>query len=79
MPDPPAGHERDYPLSMIRTGGTSQGVRVGVVGSGSNLLMADGGVRGLSLRLDGELTTIERQGRRIGCGGPATTAEWSRR
>ena len=57
----------------------AEGLEVGVVGSGSNLLMADAGVRGLSLRLHGELTTIERQGRRTGCWGPATTAEWSRR
>ena len=75
MPAPPAGAQRDYPPAWVGI----NGVQVGVVGSGSNLVMADGGVRGLSLRLDGELTTIERQGRRIGCGGPTTTAEWSRR
>jgi UDP-N-acetylenolpyruvoylglucosamine reductase len=47
------------------------GVRVGVVGSGSNLLVADDGFRGLVLKLDGELATIERDGERLLCGGGA--------
>ena len=42
---------------------------VEVVGSGSNLLVADAGVRGLVLKLDGALTEIEREGTRIVCGG----------
>jgi UDP-N-acetylmuramate dehydrogenase len=49
-------------------------VEVGVVGSGSNLLIADTGVRGLVLKLDNELTTIELDGiagDRIACGGGA--------
>jgi UDP-N-acetylenolpyruvoylglucosamine reductase len=44
---------------------------VGVVGSGSNLLVADHGFRGLVLKLDGELATIERREERILCGGGA--------
>lgn len=44
---------------------------VEVVGSGSNLLIADEGVRGLVLKLDGELTKIEREGTRLVCGGGA--------
>jgi len=44
---------------------------VGIVGSGSNLLVADAGFRGLALKLDGELATIERNGERIVCGGGA--------
>lgn len=47
---------------------------VGVVGSGSNLLIADAGVRGLVLKLDNELTTIELDGiagDRLACGGGA--------
>jgi UDP-N-acetylenolpyruvoylglucosamine reductase len=44
---------------------------VGVVGSGSNLLVADGGVRGLVLKLDKELSTIELDGTQIRCGGGA--------
>ncbi len=48
-----------------------QGLEVGVVGSGSNLLIADAGVRGLVLKLDQELTQIEVDGTRINCGGGA--------
>jgi UDP-N-acetylenolpyruvoylglucosamine reductase len=44
---------------------------VGVVGSGSNLLVADDGFRGLVLKLDGDLAAIERDGERIVCGGGA--------
>jgi UDP-N-acetylmuramate dehydrogenase len=49
-------------------------LEVGVVGSGSNLLVADAGVPGLVLKLDKELTTIELDGLagdRIACGGGA--------
>ncbi len=49
----------------------SADVAVGVVGSGSNLLVADDGFRGLAIKLDGELGAIERDGRRIVCGGGA--------
>jgi UDP-N-acetylmuramate dehydrogenase len=42
-----------------------------VVGSGSNLLIADDGFRGLVLKLDGELTAIERDGDSLLCGGGA--------
>jgi UDP-N-acetylenolpyruvoylglucosamine reductase len=41
---------------------------VGVVGSGSNLLVSDDGFRGLVLKLDGELARIERDGDRLLCG-----------
>ena len=46
-------------------------VEVGVVGSGSNLLVADEGFRGLVLKLDGDLATIEPEGERLLCGGGA--------
>jgi UDP-N-acetylmuramate dehydrogenase len=93
--DPPAGIERDYPLSRlttVRTGGAAEwfvraatvdqlvdalrwaageGLEVGVVGSGSNLLVADAGVRGLVVKLDQELSKIELDGTRIRCGGGA--------
>ena len=49
----------------------AQGLRVSVVGSGSNLLIADEGVEGLLLKLDGELADIERDGEGILCGGGA--------
>jgi UDP-N-acetylenolpyruvoylglucosamine reductase len=46
-----------------------EGHPVEVVGSGSNLLVADRGVRGLVLKLDGPLTEMRREGMRIVCGG----------
>ncbi len=50
----------------------SVGVAVAVVGSGSNLLIADEGVSGLVLKLEGELAGIERVGERgLECGGGA--------
>ena len=47
----------------------AEGHGVEVVGSGSNLLVADSGVDGLVLKLDGELTDLERDGTRVLCGG----------
>jgi UDP-N-acetylenolpyruvoylglucosamine reductase len=51
----------------------SQGLEVGVVGSGSNLLVADQGVRGLVVKLDGELSKIDvdQENETILCGGGA--------
>jgi UDP-N-acetylmuramate dehydrogenase len=45
-----------------------EGAAVGVVGSGSNLLVSDDGFRGLVLKLDGDLARIERDGERLLCG-----------
>ncbi len=50
---------------------SAESLPVSVVGSGSNLLIADDGVRGLVLKLDGELAAIEFDGRRVRCGGGA--------
>jgi UDP-N-acetylmuramate dehydrogenase len=44
---------------------------VGVVGSGSNLLVADEGVRGLVIKLGKDLAQIEQDGSRLRCGGGA--------
>lgn len=44
---------------------------VAVIGSGSNLLVADAGVRGLVLKLDRELTRVDARGRTMRCGGGA--------
>ena len=44
---------------------------VGVVGSGSNLLVADAGFRGLALKLTGALTEMHRDGTTVVCGGGA--------
>ena len=49
----------------------ADGIAVGVVGSGSNLLIADAGFRGLVMKLDGALATIEQDGDRLVCGGGA--------
>jgi UDP-N-acetylmuramate dehydrogenase len=49
----------------------AEGHDVNVVGSGSNLLVADVGVRGLVLKLDRELARIEPDERHIRCGGGA--------
>jgi len=55
------------------------GVEVGVVGSGSNLLVADDGFRGLVMKLDGQLASIEREGTRLLCGGGARLPQASAR
>ncbi|HEX2265295.1 MAG TPA: UDP-N-acetylmuramate dehydrogenase [Solirubrobacterales bacterium] len=61
----------------------AEGVPVGVVGSGSNLLVAEDGFHGLALKLNGALAEIERDGERVVCGGgyrfpsaAAKTAGW---
>ena len=60
----------------------AQGHRLGIVGSGSNLLVADEGFRGLVLKLDGELAAAERDGTMLVCGGgarlPSATAKTAR-
>jgi UDP-N-acetylenolpyruvoylglucosamine reductase len=48
-----------------------EGMSLGVVGSGSNLLVADDGFRGLALKLKGELAAIARVGEMLLCGGGA--------
>jgi UDP-N-acetylenolpyruvoylglucosamine reductase len=58
-------------LERLLAWATSEGVRVGVVGSGSNLLVADAGVSGLILKLDKELSKIELDQTRIHCGAGA--------
>ena len=58
-------------LADVLAWASAAGVRVGVVGSGSNLLIADDGFRGLVLKLDGSLATMEQDGLRLLCGGGA--------
>jgi len=48
-----------------------EGLPIGVVGSGSNLLVSDDGFRGLVMKLAGELTRVERDGTHLVCGGGA--------
>ena len=61
-------------LERLLAWAAESNLEVGVVGSGSNLLVADAGVRGLVVKLDSELTTIELAGiagDRLLCGGGA--------
>ena len=58
-------------LERLLAWAASEELEVGVVGSGSNLLVADAGVRGLVVKLDKELAEIELSGTRIRCGGGA--------
>ena len=58
-------------LVELLTWAEGAGIAVGVVGSGSNLLIADAGFRGLVMKLDGALATIEQEGDRLLCGGGA--------
>ena len=46
-----------------------RGVPVGIIGSGSNLLVADQGFRGLAIKLAGEFQAIERDGDLVSLGG----------
>jgi UDP-N-acetylenolpyruvoylglucosamine reductase len=57
-------------VELLRWADEAQ-IAVGVVGSGSNLLVADAGFRGLVMKLDGALATIEQDGERLVCGGGA--------
>ena len=58
-------------LERLVSWASTKGLEVGVVGSGSNLLVADVGVRGLIVKLDDDLSTIELDGTRILCGAGA--------
>jgi UDP-N-acetylmuramate dehydrogenase len=64
----PAGEEE---LVELLRWADSERLPVEVVGSGSNLLVADAGFDGLVIKLAGDLTAIERDGLRIVCGGGA--------
>jgi UDP-N-acetylenolpyruvoylglucosamine reductase len=58
-------------LQRLLSWAGAEKLEVGVVGSGSNLLVADAGVRGLVVKLDQELSAIELEGTNIHCGGGA--------
>jgi UDP-N-acetylmuramate dehydrogenase len=66
-------------LAELLAWADADGTQVGVVGSGSNLLVADDGFRGLVLKLDEGLATIERDGNRVVCGGGARLPQASAR
>ncbi len=58
-------------LERLLAWAAAEAVEVGVVGSGSNLLIADAGVPGLIVKLDRHLSTIEIEGSRVVCGAGA--------
>jgi UDP-N-acetylmuramate dehydrogenase len=62
---------RDEELEGLLRWAAAEGIVVGMVGSGSNLLIADEGFRGLAIKLEGELSSIERDGEHLICGGGA--------
>src|SRR5438105_2693992 len=64
-----AGSEAE--LAELLAWARDAGAPISVVGSGSNLLIADEGVAGLVLKLDGELARVQLRGRRLVCGGAA--------
>jgi UDP-N-acetylmuramate dehydrogenase len=64
----PDGIER---LSEVLAWARERGLAIGAIGSGSNLLVADEGFRGLALKLDGALATVTHEGERLLCGGGA--------
>jgi UDP-N-acetylenolpyruvoylglucosamine reductase len=72
----------DERLAELLAWADAEDLDVGVVGSGSNLLVADEGFRGLVLKLDDELALIERDEDRLLCGGgarlPKASAEAAR-
>ena len=57
-------------VALLRWAG-EEGLAVGTIGSGSNLLVADDGFHGLAIKLDGDLATIARDGDAVLCGGGA--------
>jgi UDP-N-acetylenolpyruvoylglucosamine reductase len=63
--------ESDGELIALLGWATDAGLPVGVVGSGSNLLISDDGFHGLAIKLAGGLAELERQDRRLVAGGGA--------
>jgi UDP-N-acetylenolpyruvoylglucosamine reductase len=63
--------ESEQEVAELLAWANGEGLAVGVVGSGSNLLVSDDGFRGLALKLAGDLTRIEREGSSVRAGGGA--------
>jgi UDP-N-acetylmuramate dehydrogenase len=66
-------------LSELLGWAAAEAIEVGVVGSGSNLLIADAGFRGLVVKLNGSLAAIEQDGLHLLCGGGARLPQASAR
>jgi UDP-N-acetylenolpyruvoylglucosamine reductase len=71
----PADHyaepENEGDLVALLAWAAERDLPLGIVGSGSNLLVADSGFRGLVLKLKGSLTKVERVESTVECGGGA--------
>lgn len=72
----------EHVLALLRWARQNE-MTVSVLGSGSNILIADEGVEGLVIKLDGELASIRRDGKgSLICGGgarlPAVAAQAAR-
>jgi UDP-N-acetylenolpyruvoylglucosamine reductase len=71
----PADHfarpESEKALVELLAWAAGKDIEVGIVGSGSNLLVADSGYRGMVLKLGGGLTSFERRETRLVSGGGA--------
>ncbi|MGA7434029.1 MAG: FAD-binding protein, partial [Solirubrobacterales bacterium] len=63
--------ETEDELISLLSWAEAEGIEIGMVGSGSNLLVSDDGFRGLAIKLAGDLTSVERQGLDLVCGGGA--------
>lgn len=74
--------ETDQQARELLAWASAAEIAVAVVGSGSNLLIADTGFRGLVLKLAGNLATIEQREGLLVCGGgarlPAVAAKTAR-
>lgn len=63
--------ESEAELSELLAWAREENLDLGTIGSGSNLLVADAGFRGLAIKLDGGLASVEREDDRVVCGGGA--------
>ena len=61
----------DEEVVALLGGAGEEDLPIGLVGSGSNLLVSDEGFRGLVMKLAGDLTRVEREGTRVRAGGGA--------
>jgi UDP-N-acetylenolpyruvoylglucosamine reductase len=63
--------EDEEALSELVVWADREGLPIGILGSGSNLLVSDEGFRGLAIKLGAGLATVERDGERLRAGGGA--------
>jgi UDP-N-acetylmuramate dehydrogenase len=66
-------------VARIVAAATDEGVRLEVLGLGSNVLLPDEGLSGIVLRLVGDLKRVRIRGLRVSAGGGAALAQVARR